>query len=184
MDALEKGCKPSPASGVAVNNRLRNALGHGLPNMTVDPSRLLVDGGVGNDMPNRMASDAIPADQQSIRETTADDSFEYKDNQELWQRVTSGPFLRHLNRHKIRVRTEHWVCYKNQDGVVEKKGQLHYLAKHQSYSCGWAIGMDALKRQKRSWRSGTWSLNHLCVTTSVSRGMNTQAHPGLVFTRV
>ena len=90
--------------------------------MTVDPSRLLVDGGVGNDMPNCMASDANPADQQSIRDTTADDSFEYKDNQELWQRVTSGPFLRHLNRHKIRVQTEHWVSYKNQDGVVEKKG--------------------------------------------------------------
>jgi hypothetical protein len=121
IDALEKGCKPTPAIDPPVGRDTGYASCPVQPHSPVDPSRLLVDGGIGLDKPNRLVSDAIQADQQSIRETTSGDTFDYKDVHELWQRVSSGPFLRCLNRNKIRVRNEHRVSYKNQDGGVEWK---------------------------------------------------------------
>ena len=121
VDALENGHKPTPACNVPQYTFVSYARLNNEANLTVDPSQLLVNGGVGQDKPNQLINDRIPADQLSILATTAGDSFEYKDCQELWQRITSGPFLRHLNRNKIRVRTEHWVKYKKQEGDVELK---------------------------------------------------------------
>ena len=105
---------------------------------------------VGADKPKRLSSDSIPADQKSVREETGEDSFQYKDVQELWQRVKSAPFLRHLNRNKIRVRMRYPVTYKNEEGADEIKlasamyGQAPELFVQEKYGTG-----DSTERQKR-----------------------------------
>jgi hypothetical protein len=97
LGALETGFKPTPAKDIQVGESVSYASENSRTGTIIDPSRLLVDGGVGFDKPSRLPSDTIPSDQQSISETTSGDTFQYKDAQELWQRVTSAPFLRCLS---------------------------------------------------------------------------------------
>ena len=46
----------------------------------------------------------------------------FVDQQKLWTRVTSSPFLLALNRNKIRVRTEHTIDKKGKEGAPTTVG--------------------------------------------------------------
>ena len=184
VNALEKGFRPTPAIDIAFGNSVSHYKSSKKQHSKVDPSRLLVDGGIGRDKSSCLPPDTIPADQQSIRDTTSGYSFDYKDVQQLWQRVTSGPFLLHLNRHKIRVRTEYYVTYKNQDGRSEKRGRARYLARHHGYLCSGLINMQITRRQKRDWTLVMCCLNLLFGSIVGSHVMNTQVPRGVVSTTV
>jgi hypothetical protein len=107
VDAIEKGCRPQ---GIGDGSEHLRAVSH-RPHVSgeglVDPSLELVKHFVGKDKPAALQSDSIPCDQASVSESTKNDTTTFRDNQQLWTRVTSSDFLTSLNRHKIRVRVEH-----------------------------------------------------------------------------
>ena len=110
MDAIEKGCKPR-----LVPSQIKE-----LPTGPTDPAVAVLDSSVdptvelmkecvGRDKPDRISSDSLPCNQESVRQSTMHDETTFQDHQELWTRVMPSAFLKTLNRHKIRVRVDHAI---------------------------------------------------------------------------
>ena len=117
VNAIEKGCQPQVIGNSSVNgingpttplvssvngiNALTTTLGN--EDVGVDPVMELMKRCGSKVKPNPFCTDSIPCDQGLVSQSTKDDTTTFKDNQQLWTRVTSSAFLKTLNCHKIRV---------------------------------------------------------------------------------
>jgi hypothetical protein len=147
IDAVESGSKPVGNSVFQASiGELSSRFG-GVE--MVNPAHELIRCGVGADSPGQIQSDTVPCDQTSMSESIKLDTTTFVDHQRLWTRVTSSPFLKALNRQKIRVRVQHTVPKKKGERECDRRkvhvnmGRAPYLHVRTNYSTG---GTDEVQK--------------------------------------
>jgi hypothetical protein len=127
IDAIETGCLPHQVHPIGPTPTNHPACKNGLNPKPINPTEELMKSGLGDDKPPCLQPDSIPADPISLLEAKNNKTMDIRDPDKLWQRVTSGAFVKRLNQNKIRVRVEYATKYKNKSGKVETKTAVAIL---------------------------------------------------------